>query len=115
MTSELITYYIPNNTKVQKGPIYTLYLNHNNNLDLSSILTQSLTINNLNQSNQENITIPKTEYEKVLQLNEQEHQLNTKRKTNIQNFIQTETEIVENLTKINMEKQQIIKKIKTKG
>ena len=38
MTSELMTYYIPNNPNIPKGHIYTLYLNHNTNLDLSSII-----------------------------------------------------------------------------
>ena len=38
MNNQLITYYIPTNPNVTDGTIYTLYLNNNTNLDLTSIL-----------------------------------------------------------------------------
>ena len=50
MTQELMTYYIPNNPSITKGRIYTLYINHNTNLDLSSILDlQTVTLKNIQQ------------------------------------------------------------------
>ena len=52
MTKELITYYIPSNPNITKGPIYSLYINKNTNLDLTSILnSQTITINNIVDTN----------------------------------------------------------------
>ena len=51
MNNTIKTYYIPNHPNIKKGPIYTLYLNNNTNLDLSSILNlQTITVNNISQS-----------------------------------------------------------------
>ena len=41
MNNNITTYYIPNNPNVDKGLIYTLYLNNNKNLDLSSIINNT--------------------------------------------------------------------------
>lgn len=116
MTNELITYYIPTNPNITKGPIYTLYLNKNTNLDLSSILNlQTITINNIIDTNtgpiQETnlITISKEDYTKLLELNNQAYQLTTKRSADIQAFIQAETKTMEELTRINGERQELIK------
>lgn len=116
MTNELITYYIPTNKNITKGPIYTLYLNKNTNLDLSSILKlETITISNttntptgpIKETNQ--ITISKEDYTKLLELNNQAYQLTTKRSADIQAFIQAETKTMEELTKINGERQELIK------
>ena len=116
MTNELITYYIPTNPNITKGPIYTLYLNKNTNLDLSSLLNlQTITINNIVDTTtgpiQEtsSITISKDDYTKLLELNNQAYQLTTKRSADIQAFIQAETKTMEELTKINGECQELIK------
>ena len=122
MTNELMTYYIPNNPNIPKGHIYTLYLNHNTNLDLSSILNlQTITLNNTIKSEKgitqeiSQITISQEDYTKLLELNNQTYQLNTKRTNDIQTFIQNETQTVAELTKINTERQELIKKLTKKG
>jgi len=78
MNNQITTYYIPNNPNIKKGPIYTLYLNHNTNIDLSSILnTQTISINNIlstkegNKQISQEITISKEDYTKLLELNNQ--------------------------------------------
>lgn len=116
MTKELITYYIPSNPNITKGPIYSLYINKNTNLDLTSILnSQTITINNIVDTNigqikeTSSITISKEDYTKLLELNNRAFQITTKRNNDIQNFIQKETQIIEELTKINSERQEIIK------
>lgn len=116
MINELITYYIPNNPNITKGPIYTLYLNKNTNLDLTSILNlQTITINNIKDTvagpiqQTSKITISKEDYTKLLELNNQAYQLTTKRSADIQAFIQAETKTMEELTKINGERQELIK------
>ncbi len=38
MTQSIITYYIPQNLHINKGKIYTLYINKVKNLDLLSII-----------------------------------------------------------------------------
>ena len=115
MTKELITYYIPSNPNIIKGPIYSLYINKNTNLDLTSILnSQTITINNIVDTNigqikeTSSITISKEDYTKLLELNNRAFQITTKRNNDIQNFIQKETKIIEELTKINSERQEII-------
>lgn len=56
MNNNITTYYIPNNPNIEKGLIYTLYLNNNKNLDLSSIINkENITVNTiLNQQSKEN-------------------------------------------------------------
>lgn len=121
MTNQLMVYYIPNNPNIPKGHIYTLYLNNNTNLDLSSILnTQTITLENstassvANTSDKSQITISKEDYTKLLELNNMAYQLSTKRTADIQSFIQEETKTTTELTKINTERQELIKKL-TKG
>ena len=121
MTNQLMTYYIPNNPNIPKGHIYALYLNHNTNLDLSSILNlQTITLNNISQSaagpikETSQITISMEDYTKLLELSNQAHQVATKRTTAIQNFLQIENQATAELTKINTERQELIKKL-TKG
>lgn len=122
MTNELMTYYIPNNPNIPKGHIYTLYLNHNTNLDLSSILNlQTVTVNNILQSaggpiqQTSQITMSSEDYTKLLELNNQIFQLTTQRTTDIQTFIQAETKTTAELAKINTERQELIKRLTKKG
>ena len=86
MTSELMTNYVPNNPNIPKGHIYTLYINHNTNLDLSSIINlKTINSNNITQDqngiSQETsqITISKEDYTKLLELNNEVYQLTNKR------------------------------------
>lgn len=118
MTNQIMTYYIPNNPNIPKGHIYTLYLNNNTNLDLSSILnTQTITLNSIidptkpssKETNQ--IIISKEDYTRLLELNNIAYQLSNKRTVDIQRFIQEETKTTTELSKINTERQQLIKKL----
>ena len=102
MIKELTTYYIPNNPNIAKGQIYTLYLNKNTNLDLTSILNlPTITINNIKDTSlgtiQETskITLSKEDYTKLLELNNQAYQLTSKRSADIQSFIKAETKTME--------------------
>lgn len=65
------TYYIPVNNNISKGPIYTLYINNNKNLDLTSILEEnSLTLNNMINPFKENkIILEKSDYDELVKLN----------------------------------------------
>lgn len=117
MNNQLKTYYIPNNPNIQKGVIYTLYLNNNTNLDLSSILNDQINQErNLNKPVQDSnlVTLSKEDYTKLLELNNIAYQLLTKRTEIVQNFITEETKTTTELTKINTERQELIKKL-TKG
>lgn len=69
--NNVITYYIPVNSKIDKGAIYTLYLNNNKNLDLSSILEEKkLTLNNVIIPFKENkIILEKSDYDEFIFLN----------------------------------------------
>lgn len=118
MNNQITTYYIPNNPNIPKGHIYTLYLNNNKNLDLSSILnTQKITLSNIistptgPKSEQSQIIISKEDYTRLLELNNLAHQLTIKRTNDIQAFIQEETKTTTELTKINTERQELIKKL----
>jgi len=118
MANQLITYHIPINTKITKGRIYNFYRNNNSNLELSSILnTQTITLNNMVQSNEgvkletNQVTISKEDYTRLLELNHLANQLNVKQTKDIQKFIQEETKTTAELTKINTERQELIKRI----
>ncbi|MCI6265629.1 MAG: hypothetical protein MR598_02130 [Erysipelotrichaceae bacterium] len=118
MTNQIMTYYIPNNPNIPKGHIYTLYLNNNTNLDLSSILnTQTITLNSIidptkpSKKETSQIIISKEDYTRLLELNNIAYQLSTKRTVDIQKFIQEETKTTTELSKINTERQQLIKKL----
>lgn len=121
MNNQPITYYVPDNPNISKGTIYTFYINNNTNLDLTSILnTQTITLNNIIDSNQGPITeqnqiiISKEDYTRLLELNNIAYQLTIKRTNDIQKFLQEETITTTKLTKINTERQELIKRL-TKG
>ena len=75
MKEEIYTYKIPNNPYIQKGRIYTLYINNNTNLDLSSIIN----IQNSKKEQSNNIIISEKDYKKLLELNNIIYQLTNKR------------------------------------
>lgn len=122
MTNQIMTYYIPNNPNAPKGHIYTLYLNHNTNLDLSSILNlQTVTLNNVLDSPNgpiqatSQITISQEDYTKLLELNNSIFNLTSKRTADIETFIKAETQTTTELAKINTERQELIKRLTKKG
>lgn len=122
MNNQIITYYIPNNPNIPKGHIYTLYLNNNTNLDLTSILNmKNLSLNtvinptpNISSLDKNMITISLENYTRLLELNNLAYQLSNKRTKDIQSFIATETKTTTELSKINAEREELIKKL-TKG
>lgn len=89
MNNNITTYYIPNNPNVDKGLIYTLYLNNNKNLDLSSIINkENITVNTiLNQKTKENINT----YNKIPELLKELTQ-------NLDTYIIKEKELITELT-----------------
>jgi len=48
MNNKIKIYYIPNNPNIKKGTIYTLYINNNTNLDLSSLLENKIILEEYN-------------------------------------------------------------------
>lgn len=121
MNSQTKIYYIPQNPHIKVGKIYTFYLNNNTNLELSSILNlQTLQLKDLIQrnisSNQQNsIIITDEEYQKLRELNEKVSTLIEERNKDIQEFIRKETETTTELTKINTERQGLIKTLTKMG
>ena len=89
MNNNITTYYIPNNPNVDKGLIYTLYLNNNKNLDLSSIIhKENITVNTiLNQQPKENVNT----YNKIPELLKELSQ-------NLDTYIIKEKELITELT-----------------
>ena len=111
MQNQINTYYIPTNPNIEKGTIYTLYLNHNTNLDLSNILNSSTITSNNNQP----ITISNEDYIKLLELNNRSFQLASKRSADIERFIQEETKTTTELAKINTDREDLINRLTKKG
>ena len=115
MNSQITTYYIPTNPKIIKGHIYTLYINNNNNLDLSSIQNlRNINIPAPDKQETSSIIISEKDYTRLLELNNIAYQLTNKRTSDIQKFITEETNTISELTKINTERQELIKKLTDK-
>lgn len=115
MNTQPNVYYIPKNPHVKAGKIYTFYLNNNTNLDLSTIVNlqtaqlQDLIKKNLSSTQKKSIIITDDEYQQLIELNEKVTKLIEERDKNIQEFIQKETTATTELTKINTERQNLIK------
>lgn len=110
MNTEVKTYYIPQNPNIIKGHIYTMYINNNTNMDLSSIL--NFNTNLITPYTQGNfIEITEKDYTRLLELNTISYQLTNKRTQDIQNFLQEETMTMNELSKINTERETLIKKL----
>lgn len=115
MNTQPNVYYIPKNPHVKAGKIYTFYLNNNTNLDLSTIVNlqtvqlQDLIKKNLSSNQKKSIIITDDEYQQLIDLNEKVTKLIEERDKNIQEFIQKETTATTELTKINTERQGLIK------
>lgn len=70
MNNKIKIYYIPTNPNIKKGSLYTLYINKNNNLDLSSILEEENKLNNIIVPFKENkIIIENNDYNKLMSIN----------------------------------------------
>ena len=121
MNTQPNVYYIPKNPHVKAGKIYTFYLNNNTNLDLSTIVNlqtvqlQDLIKKNLSSNQKKSIIITDDEYQQLIDLNEKVTKLIEERDKNIQEFIQKETKTTTELTKINTERQGLIKTLTKLG
>ena len=123
MKTQITTYYIPENPIILRGSIYTFYLNNNTNLDLSAVInTKNLQLQDLIQNNikstlepKSTITVSNEDYTRLLELNNQVYQLVEKRNIAIQDFIKKETTMTEELSKINTERQVLIKRLTKEG
>ena len=116
MNTEIKTYTIPSNPKVIKGHIYTLYINNNTNLDLSAVIgARNINLQGHNSLSStpisSSIMISEKDYTRLLELNNLAYQLTNKRTTSIQNFLNEETKTVTELTKINTERENLVKKL----
>jgi len=107
MNNQIKTYYIPNNPNIKSGTIYTLYINNNTNLDLTSILNEIKTPTN--------ITLEVNEYNKLLNLNKQIEQIINNNNNKVDNFIKEEKQIINELSKLNIEYNNTLKKVSIKG
>ena len=121
MNTQPNVYYIPKNPHVKAGKIYTFYLNNKTNLDLSTIVNlqtaqlQDLIKKNLSSNQKKSIIITNDEYQQLIDLNEKVTKLIEERDKNIQEFIQKETTTTTELTKINTERQGLIKTLTKMG
>lgn len=111
MTNNLIIYYIPNNPNVTNGAIYTLYINHNKNLDISSISNSYFEDSNkVHNQKTQSIIEHKTDYN-ILDLNNQMLKL-IEEKTKI---IEIEKEMTDKLKQLNNNYQKILNQLIKKG
>lgn len=111
MNNKIKTYYIPVNPNIKQGTIYTLYLTNNNNLDLTQIIEDDkTTLNNIITPFKENkIIIEEQTYNHIIQLtNKIEDTINNKT-INTQKYMEEEKKYIEELTKLNIECQNLIK------
>lgn len=95
--NNIVTYYIPINNNISKGPIYTLYVNNNKNLDLTSILEENnLTLNNMMNTFKENkIILEKSDYDELIRLNNDFSNFINNIKSNQENINRDITKLVE--------------------
>ena len=113
MNNQIKIYYIPTNPQIIKGRIYSMYINNNTNLDMLSLQnTRNIRIPKSNQSS--TIIISEKDYTRLLELNNLAYQLTTKRTNDIQTFLNEEAKTISELTKINTERQELIKKLTAK-
>lgn len=111
MNNQTITYYTPNNPNIKSGPIYTLYINNNKNLDLTSIL-MSKTISSVKVST---ISINTKDYSQLLKIHK-DYQNIIKNLTNkIELFIAEQKKHITELTNLEKEYNNITKLISIKG
>ena len=103
MNNQVKTYYIPFNPNIKKGPIYTLYLNNNKNLDLTSILAEdALTLNNIITPFKENkIIIEEEIFNKLIQITKQ---INDQITNSLNYLNKLNTELQTNLSSLSNER-----------
>jgi len=107
MNTKLTTYYIPTNSNVTNGTIYTLYLNNNNNLDLTSILQkQDLNSNEAATSFKENkLIIEEYNYNELIEIINKTNIL----LTDINNYQQVMFKSLQDLINLNQKCQLVVK------
>ena len=111
MNNQTTTYYIPTNPSIKSGPIYTLYINNNKNLDLTSILVSSKPT----PIQVSTISINTKDYNQLLKINK-DYQNIIKNLTNkIELFITEQKKYITDLTKLEKEYNTVSKLISIKG
>ena len=96
MNYQIKLYYQPTNSKITKGTIYNFYKNNISNLDLSSLISKKERV----------ITIKETEYNKLLNLMIEYHNLIVERNKLL---LSEENKIINKLITIDNKKQKILK------
>ena len=104
MNNRITTYYIPNNPNILTGQIYTLYVNNNTNLDLTNIIEEKELV-------KPKILINNDEYNKLINICRQIQTTINKRNNNIENYIKEEKENINNLNKLNIDYNNILKNL----
>jgi len=111
MNNQTTTYYIPTNPSIKSGPIYTLYINNNKNLDLTSILvtkpTPLLKVST--------ISINTKDYNQLLKINKNYQNIIKSLTNKIELFITEQKKYITELTKLEKEYNTISKLISIKG
>lgn len=111
MNDKIKIYYIPSNPNIKKGPIYTLYITNNTNLDLSNLLEENnITLNNIVNPFKENkIIIEEQTFNELLQINKQIQELLTKKTNDIKKYVEEENKNITELTNLNNKYQNLLK------
>ena len=106
MNNQTTIYYIPTNSNINSGTIYTLYINNNKNLDLTSILDPKQPI----PIQESNPSINIKDYNQILKIIK-EYQNIIKNITNkIEIFINEQKKYITELNKLEEENNTIFKK-----
>lgn len=110
MNNQTTTYYIPTNPSIKSGPIYTLYINNNKNLDLTSILVQKQTPQQI-----PTISLNTKDYNQLLRINKDYQNIIKSFNNKIELFITEQKKYITELTKLEKEYNTISKLISIKG
>lgn len=102
MNDEIKTYYIPTNPNIKNGQIYTLYINNNNNLDLTSIVSEEKKLTN-------KMVIDIQKYNNLLKVNKQIQDTINKSNISIENFLKEHKQNTNELVKLNIEYNNMLK------
>ena len=110
MNNQTTTYYIPTNPSIKSGSIYTLYINNNKNLDLTSILASKSPLPQVST-----ISINTKDYNQLLKINKDYQNIIKSITNKIELFINDQKKYIEELTELEKKYNTISKLISIKG
>ena len=113
MDNQIKTYYIPTNPNIKAGSIYTLYINNNTNLDISSIINEDSTSKS-NTTSTIKITLEINEYNKLLEVSKEIQNIINKKTNKVENFLTEERQVIKELSKLSIEYNNTLKNISVK-